>query len=78
MRIQLWDDPAGVPVADIDVAALPRHGDTMAVRYHGNAPGSPATTLHFRVDHAVFHVDDIAKPPADPKPAAIVVHGRVQ
>lgn len=79
MRIQLWDDPAGLPVADIDIAALPRAGDIVAVRYRGNAPGGdPPATLHFQVSHVVFHADDLSKPPLGAMPPAIVVHGRVR
>jgi hypothetical protein len=78
MRIQLWDDLAGVACADIDVDVLPRRGDVVAVRYRGNAPsGNPPSTLHFHVENAVFHADDCGKAPNAPVETKIVIHGRV-
>ena len=77
MRIQLSDDLAGIPIANIDVDALPRAGDVVAVRYRGNTPsGNPPGMLHFNVRNAVFHADDLVKPPNGAGPTQIVVHGR--
>jgi hypothetical protein len=78
MLVQLFDEGSGVPIAEIDVEAVPREGDVVVVRYRADQRGVPSRELTFDVGRIEHHVDDLDKPPARASVSRIVVRGHVR
>ncbi len=78
MRVQIVDERLGLPIADIDVAVLPRCGERAVLRYANNVPGTPPATLTLEVLTIEHEVDDLVKPPPNPVPPKIIVRGLVR
>lgn len=66
MMVELVDEAADVPIANLDLPCVPRVGDRVRARLKG-----PPGALEGVVVAVAYEADDIGRPPAMPKSPAI-------